>query len=137
MGAVVLDAGVLIGFSNPNDAHHQAVVDEMRRAAAVGHSFCVPASALSEYLVIPARGGAATVTQALGIVRRLPADVVPLDENVATDAALIRAQHPALRLPDALVIATARVHAADVLVTTDRRWPTKRALRFAGKIVVL
>jgi hypothetical protein len=35
----------------------------------------------------------------------------------------LRAEHNSLRLPDALVIATALAVEANVLLTTDRRWP--------------
>jgi predicted nucleic acid-binding protein len=39
-------------------------------------------------------------------------------------AAQLRAQHgPRLRLPDALVVATALELSADRLLTTDKRWP--------------
>ena len=37
-------------------------------------------------------------------------------------------RHVQLRLPDALVIATAIEQSADELLTTDRKWPTARAL---------
>jgi len=41
----------------------------------------------------------------------------------------LRANHPSLLLPDALVIATAIADAADELVTTERKWPSSKALR--------
>jgi len=34
-----------------------------------------------------------------------------------------------LRLPDALVIATAASSDADRLITTDRKWPTAKAMK--------
>lgn len=40
---------------------------------------------------------------------------------IAWEAARIRAA-TGLSMPDALIIATATAHAADVLVTDDRRW---------------
>ena len=137
MGTVVLDAGVLIGFANPTDLHHPMAVEQIRNATEIGHTLTVPASALSEYLVAPARHGATTLAAAVALVRGLLVEVVPLDEKVAVDAAALRASHASLRLPDALVIATARVRRADVLVTTDHGWPSKRALKFAGKLVVV
>ena len=47
----------------------------------------------------------------------------------AAAAAVLRAKHTSLRLPDALVIASASQRSADQLLTTDRRWPTAMALR--------
>ena len=71
------------------------------------------------------------------LVRRLPIEVVPLDGDVATEAARIRADHRSLRLPDSLVIASASVAGADRLVTTDRRWPGASALGVAFELQTL
>ena len=52
----------------------------------------------------------------------VPVDTVLLDEEVAVETATLRASLGArLRLPDAMVIATAIILDADRLVTTDRR----------------
>lgn len=67
-------------------------------------------------------------------IGRLPASVVPLDEQIATRAAVLRARHRTLKLPDALVIATADTTRADRLITTDRKWPTAKAMRLAVAI---
>jgi predicted nucleic acid-binding protein len=64
-------------------------------------------------------------------------DIVGLDAEIATAAARLRARHRSLRLPDALVIATASVRRADRLVTTDRRWPTTEALGPTATIRVI
>jgi len=54
----------------------------------------------------------------------LPVRVEPATREVAAEAAALRAVHGrALRLPDALVLATARVAGADVVITTDAGWP--------------
>lgn len=49
-------------------------------------------------------------------------EIVPLTDYVVEDAAELWAPHPELRLPDALVVATASVLDADVLLTGDERW---------------
>jgi predicted nucleic acid-binding protein len=55
-------------------------------------------------------------------------DLVPVTYDVAREAARIRAATD-LRMPDALIVATARVSDADVLVTGDRSWrPRLKAL---------
>ena len=71
------------------------------------------------------------------LVRRLPIEVVPLDVEIASAAARLRARHRSLRLPDALVIASASVAGADRLVTTDRRWPGASALGVAFELQTL
>lgn len=55
----------------------------------------------------------------------LPARVEPADRSIAAQAATLRATHGAsMGLPDALVVATALVHGADRITTTDRAWPS-------------
>ena len=54
----------------------------------------------------------------------LPAEVEPITRQVASRAAQLRARHGRrLRLPDALVLATALHLGADRVVTTDAGWP--------------
>ncbi len=60
--------------------------------------------------------------------------VVHLDEEIATQAAMLRARHRSLKLPDALVIATAEHCNADRLITTDREWPTAKAMKLTVSI---
>jgi len=68
----------------------------------------------------------------------VPVDTVLLDEEVAVETATLRASLGArLRLPDAMVIATAIIFDADRLVTTDRRWPHAVVMGFEGELVVL
>jgi len=71
------------------------------------------------------------------MISQLPIKVVPLDLEIATSAAQLRAAHASLRLPDALVIATANASGADELITTHRRWPTKRALKIKTSVTHL
>ena len=54
-----------------------------------------------------------------------------LDTEIAIRAAVLRARHRPLRLPDAVVIATATISEADRLITTDRMWPTTKAMKLA------
>lgn len=137
MGTVVIDAGVLIGLRDSADAHHGPVVQVLRSIRERGDNIVLPASAYSEALVQPARLGQEEAQRWTESLRRVPVDVLPIDEAVAEEAARLRATHRSLRLPDALVIASASVHAAAELVTTDRGWPTRRALKFSGKLTVL
>ena len=54
------------------------------------------------------------------MVDAMPSTVVPIDRRIAAKAARLRARHGrALRLPDALVLATADVLRADRVLTTD------------------
>jgi predicted nucleic acid-binding protein len=137
MGLIHLDAGVIIGFLDSSDAHHQRSRAALAAALEHGDHLALAASAFAESLVGPARRGEPAVQAVRNLVQRLPISIAPLDIEIATTAARLRAAHRALRLPDALVIATAIEHAADQLVTTDRKWPAAKALKYAGTITRL
>jgi len=138
MGLTVLDAGVLIGFLDNGDLHHNAAVREFESARYRGDKIAIPASALAEAMVAPARKGEPALEALREFIERLPVGVAQLDAEVAIIAAQIRALHgPRLKLPDALVVATAINIEAEVLVTTDRGWPSKAKLGFDGSIVTI
>lgn len=134
MGLTVLDAGVLIGFLDANDAHHGAAHAALEDARSRNDRLVLPASAFAEILVGPSRAGAAAIAAVHALVDRLPIDIEPLDAEIAAGAAALRARHPSLKLPDALVIATAHHLGADHLVTTDRRWPSRSRLALRSSI---
>jgi predicted nucleic acid-binding protein len=134
MGLTHLDAGVLIAFLDGDDAHHVAAREAIRAELDSGARLAMAASALAECLVGPARRSARAVQLVREVIDRVPVSVVALDEEIATRAATLRARHRALKLPDALVIATADSCRADRLITTDRRWPTPKALKMTVSI---
>ncbi|MGH9247295.1 MAG: type II toxin-antitoxin system VapC family toxin [Acidimicrobiales bacterium] len=138
MGVTVLDAGVLIGFLDANDMHHEAAKDALEAARAAGSQIAMPASAFAESLVGPARRGTEAVGAVQELIKRLPIDVIALDESIALAAAELRARHGGrLKLPDALVVATAQVLDVDALVTTDKDWPSRSKLRLRAKLIQL
>jgi predicted nucleic acid-binding protein len=118
MGAVVLDACVLIGLLDAADAHHERAVADVERADLDGYELIAPASAYSEVLVAFARVGrvreARASLEAMGIV------VESLTAEVAENAATLRAKHGTLRLPDAMVLAVSE-SADRTLLTYDAR----------------
>ena len=124
-----LDAGVIIAFLDADDSHHDAATSALARALDQADRLSIAASALAECLVGPARRSTKAVDLVRTAIGRLPATVVPLDDEIATRAAVLRARHRTLKLPDALVIATADTAGADRLVTTDRKWPTAKAMK--------
>jgi predicted nucleic acid-binding protein len=106
VGALILDASVLIGLLDAADAHHDRAVDDTEVADEAGHDLLTPASAYSEALVAFARVGrledARNALAAMGIT------VTPLTAMMAERAAELRARHKRLRLPDAMMLACAR-----------------------------
>ena len=124
----VLDAGVVIALLDAADAHHAAAIAAITAARDRGDTFMLPASAYAECLVAPHRRGDDAVAVVDGFIDELPAHVEPADRPIAAAAARLRAAHgPALRLPDALVIATSLVRGGDRIVTQDAGWPAVAA----------
>lgn len=137
MGLTVLDAGVVIAGLDADDAHYAAAVQALTAARARGDSFVLPASAYAEILVRPAAEGPATVARVDAALDGLAITIADADREIARRAATLRARHPSLRLPDALVIATAVELDADHLLTTDQRWKTLRRLGLRGRLTVV
>lgn len=129
MGLTHVDAGIIIAFLDADDSHHDAATSALTDALDRADRLSIAASALAECLVGPARRSPKAVELVRTAIGRLPASVVSLDEQIATRAAVLRARHRALKLPDALVIATADTTGADRLITTDRKWPTAKAMK--------
>lgn len=124
MGLTVLDAGVVIAILDASDVHHAAAAQAVTVARERGDTLVLPASAFAECLVAPHRRGTEAVAVVDSFVDALPARVEPASRVIANVAAELRARHAsALRLPDALVVATALVVGADRVITTDAGWP--------------
>jgi predicted nucleic acid-binding protein len=136
MGLIVLDAGVLIGLLDSHDVHHGAATEALRLAEESLDRLVLPASALAEILVGPFRRGPEAVAIVDGLLATLAIDLVAIDQVIARQAAVLRAE-TRLRLPDALVVASAIVLRADRLLSTDGRWPTAVADRFRGTIDIV
>ena len=124
MAIAVVDAGVLIAFLDGSNRHHAVARNALEGARKSDDRMLVPASAYSEALVSPNRRGPDSVAIVDGLIDGLPAVVEPITRPIAADAAALRAAHGrTLRLPDALVLATARVVHADRIITTDAALP--------------
>jgi predicted nucleic acid-binding protein len=118
VGALILDASVLIGLLDTVDAHHASAVDDTEAADLAGRQLLTPASAYSEALVAFAR--AERVGEAREAIAAMGIAVTPLTAAIGERAAELRARHERLRLPDAIVLATARVLGGELL-SYDRR----------------
>ncbi len=113
MATLILDASVVIGLLDTADAHHARAIDDVEAADRAGQELLLPASAYSETLVAFARAG--RVPEAREAILAMGITVVALTEAIAERAADLRARHEKLRLPDAIVLATARERAGALL----------------------
>ena len=120
----MVDAGVLIGIANDGDVHHRSARAAVAEARVQGDTLVLPVSAYAEAAVYPHRLGRAAVLKFDRFIDSMPVRVEGASRAIGAEAAALRARHGSrLRLPDALVIATAIVLGADRLVTTDTAWP--------------
>ena len=88
---------------------------------------------LLEVLVLPLRAGHSSLAshyrQILGQTKGIA--LFSIDRAVCERAAQLRADHHWLRTPDALQVATAIEHGAQVIVTNDNRWKRLREISVA------
>lgn len=122
MGSVVLDTSVVLALFDPEDALHACSAQAARRRRDAGDGFLVPATVLAELLVGAARRSEEEAAARLRLTTAAFGPPYPVDESVAVAAAHWRARHRSLRLPDALVLATADVVGAETILTGDKRW---------------
>jgi predicted nucleic acid-binding protein len=102
---LILDASVLIGLLDTADAHHAKAIQDTETADQAGHPLLVPASAYSEALVAFARAN--RTKDAREAITAMGLTITPLTATIAERAAELRARHERLRLPDAIVLASA------------------------------
>jgi predicted nucleic acid-binding protein len=115
---LALDADIVIAFLDAGDDQHADAVAQLRPRLAAGDELLTGATVYAETIVRPLQQGTdATVDEFLdsaGI------EVVPIDRAIARRAAALRAEHPSLRLPDAMSLATAIATGA-TLLTLDKK----------------
>jgi predicted nucleic acid-binding protein len=116
--ALILDASVLIGLLDTADTHHDRAVDDVEAADRERRQLLLPASAYSETLVAFAR--VRRLEEARRAITAMGITIVSLTDTIAERAAELRARHSRLRLPDAIVLATAQEMGGSLL-SYDRR----------------
>jgi len=125
--AVVLDSAAVVAFLDQDDALHGAADDAIRKLIAE-HRFFASAVTFAEVLT-----GAHLQHHDEEVVRGffddLVAEILPVEAVTAERAARLRADHRSLRMPDALILATADGHPdVDVVLTGDSAFKSVRGL---------
>lgn len=132
MAVTLLDSSVVAAFLDADDILHQVAATAVAEAASQ-HSLVVSVVTVAEVLT-----GAKLGHQDERAVRRFFTKAVteqlPLDEETAERAAELRAKNQGLRMPDALILATADLSAA-VALTADRR--LARAIGAACQLILV
>jgi len=126
MGLALLDSSVVVAFLDRDDDLHEAA-DRAVRQAAAEHQLGVSVITVAEVLA-----GAKHGHHDEDLVRRFFTQAVasrlPVDEAIAERAAELRGARAGLRMPDALILATAD-RVGDVVLTGDGDWSRIRGLR--------
>lgn len=113
---IVFDAGALIGALDDGDPFNRAAFEFIEDNAE--QDFLANALTIAEALVRPARAGRTDAVRD-AIEHRLGVMALAITADDSAQIAAVRAQ-TALRMPDAVVVATAEITLAE-LVTTDAR----------------
>lgn len=130
MALVVLDASVVIAFLDPDDALHAAAV-----AALTEHQhdeLVIPSTVYAEILVAPYRRGSEAVAEVEAFLADFAVHIEEMTPSIARAAAQLRSESRSLRLPDALVLATADELEAERLLTGDESWT-----RVSGRVTLI
>lgn len=118
--AVVLDSDAVVGFLDRDDALHEAA-DAAIRDLVHDQRLLVSVITYAEVLT-GAKLGHHDEDEVRGFFSQLISGVLPVDTAVADKAADLRARSKALRMPDALIVATAETEPdASLILTGDRR----------------
>lgn len=117
--AVVLDSDVVVGFIDRSDALHEAADAAVRDLAPTQPLF-VSIITYAEVLT-GARIGHHPLEVVDGFFEDIISRIIPVDIEIADRAATLRAGSRSLKMPDALIVASAETQlAVDVLLSADR-----------------
>lgn len=132
--AVVLDSDVVIGFLDQQDALHDAA-DAAVREFARGQRLAVSVVTYAEVLT-GARLGHHLEDDVAGFFRGLLSAILSVDVAVADKAADLRSRFKSLRMPDALILATAETDPdVDLIVTGDQQLTKVSGLRVEVRLL--
>jgi predicted nucleic acid-binding protein len=132
--AVVLDSDVVVGFLDRQDALHDAA-DAAVREFARGQRLVASVVTYAEVLT-GTRLGHHNEAEVAGFFGGLLSAVLPVDVAVADAAANLRSRFKSLRMPDALILATAETNPdVDLIVTGDQQLAKVKGLRVKVRLL--
>ena len=132
--AVVLDSDAVVAFLDRDDALHDAADEAIRHLLGTDRLF---ASAVTYAEILTgARLGRHDEKHVRGFFADLISEILPVDADVADKAADLRSRRKSLRMPDALILATAALHPeVGLVVTGDQRASKAAGLNFKTKLL--
>jgi predicted nucleic acid-binding protein len=125
---ILLDTTAIVGFLDRDDALHEAAVSGLRGAGA-DNAFAASAVSYAEVMTGVALGHHPRELVE-GFFTDLIRELLPVDRAVAARAGALRGSRRSLRMPDALILATADLHEeVERVICADGDWPKVEGLR--------
>lgn len=124
---ILLDSTIIVGFLDTDDALHEVAVSRLREIIA---SDPLAASVISfAELMTGVAVGHHSHERVDRFFDAFVKDLLPVDRRVAARAATLRGKRISLRMPDALILATADLHEdIGTVVCADDDWPKVKGL---------
>jgi predicted nucleic acid-binding protein len=116
----LLDSVAVAGFLDRDDGFHAAADARVREFA--GRDTLIVSVITYAELLTGAGVGHHALSAVRGFFEQLIDEIYSVDRAVAERAAELRSQTPSLKMPDALILATADLRDADLVITGDDRW---------------
>jgi hypothetical protein len=127
VGLILLDSTIIVGFLDADDALHEIAVTRLREIIG-SHPLAASVISYAE-LMTGVSLGHHSHERVDGFFDALVKDLFPVDRKVAARAAALRGKHVSLRMPDALILATADLHEdIDTIICADDGWPKVKGL---------
>ena len=132
--AVVLDSDAVVGFLDRNDALHDAADKAIRDL--LGKDRLLASVVTYAEVLTGARLGRHDEHEVKGFFSDLISEVLPVDVDVADMAADLRSRRKSLRMPDAMILATAQIQPEVGLVLTgDQEAAKVRGLTYKVQLL--
>jgi predicted nucleic acid-binding protein len=127
VGLILLDSTVIVGFLDRDDALHEVAVAKLKEVIG-SESLLASTVSYAEVMTGVARGHHPE-RQVQRFFDVVVGDLLAVDRQVAARAAVLRGKRVSLRMPDALILATADVHdEVDTVLCADAEWPKVKGL---------
>ncbi len=123
MAVVLLDTNIVISLLNTKDSMHGPALSAVREWEHQGAEFPLSVIVWSEVLSGALRHRGKSAVQNLeGLKKGFFSATIPVNLEIANHAAKLRAaNHPGLKTPDALILASGVDMSADAVLTADKR----------------
>jgi len=124
---ILLDSNVIVGFLDADDALHEVTVAKLKEIVG-SHPLVASVVSYAEVTTGVSLGHhpKKTVERFFDILVK---DLLPVDRPVAARAAKLRGERVSLRMPDALILATADLHEdIGTVLCADDDWPKVKGL---------